>query len=75
MCIRDSSLHYLQSTENQIGHIKNIQRIPEADYVWLDRFTIQNLELLSSAKETGRSFIEVLDHSITPMGSRMMRCV
>ena len=43
-----------------------------ADYVWLDRFTIQNLELLSSAKETGRSFIEVLDHSITPMGSRMM---
>ena len=67
-----ASLHYLQSTENQIGHIKNIQRIPEADYVWLDRFTIQNLELLSSAKETGRSFIEVLDHSITPMGSRMM---
>lgn len=67
-----AALYYLQSTENQIDHIKNIQRIPEADYVWLDRFTIQNLELITNQKETGRSFIEVLDHSISPMGSRLM---
>ncbi|MEP7266362.1 MAG: DNA mismatch repair protein MutS [Saprospiraceae bacterium] len=67
-----AALYYLKSTENQIGHIKNIQRIPESDYVWLDRFTIQNLELLSNPKDTGKSFIEVLDQTVTPMGSRLM---
>lgn len=67
-----AALHYLKSTENQITHIRNIQRIPEEDYVWLDRFTIQNLELLESHSERGKSFIEVMDQTISPMGSRLM---
>lgn len=67
-----AALHYLKSTENQIGHIRNIQRIPEDEYVWLDRFTIQNLELLESHADRGKSFIQVIDQTISPMGSRMM---
>jgi len=67
-----AALHYLKSTENQISHIQNIQRIPEEDYVWLDRFTIQNLELLESHSDRGKSFIQVIDQTISPMGSRLM---
>lgn len=67
-----SALHYLQSTENQLEHIRNIQRIPEQEYVWLDRFTIQNLELLGSNSDRGKSFIQVIDQTVSPMGSRLM---
>lgn len=67
-----ASLHYLITTENKINHIRNIQRIPESEYVWLDRFTIQNLELLHNPKDTGKSFIDVVDQTVTPMGSRLM---
>jgi len=67
-----AALHYLKSTENQIAHIQNIQRIPEEEYVWLDRFTIQNLELLESHHDRGKSFIQVIDQTISPMGSRLM---
>ena len=67
-----AALYYLKSTENQITHIQNIQRIPEEEYVWLDRFTIQNLELLESHHDRGKSFIQVIDQTISPMGSRLM---
>lgn len=67
-----AAIHYLKNTEHQIEHIQNIQRIPEQEYVWLDRFTIQNLELLDNNRDQGKSFIQVLDHTVTPMGSRLM---
>ncbi len=67
-----AALHYLKTTENQIHHIRNIQRIPEADYVWLDRFTIRNLELLENPVDKGKSFLQVMDQTLSPMGSRLM---
>lgn len=67
-----AALHYLTATENKINHIVNIQRIPEKEYVWLDRFTIRNLELLDNARGEGTSFITILDQTSTPMGSRLM---
>ena len=62
----------LQRQKNKINHIVNIQRIPEKEYVWLDRFTIRNLELLDNARGEGTSFITILDQTSTPMGSRLM---
>ncbi len=67
-----AALHYLKSTENQIAHIQNIQRIPEQEFIWLDRFTIQNLELLNSTHDRGKSFIQIIDQTVSPMGSRLM---
>lgn len=67
-------LHYLQSTENnQIQHINSIQRIMLEDYMWLDRFTIRNLELVHSTHPTGIPLIQILDNTVTPMGSRLIR--
>lgn len=67
-------LHYLGDTQHdKLGHIKNISRIEEANYVWLDRFTIRNLELLYSPHENATTLIGILDQTITPPGSRMMR--
>ena len=67
-------LHYLQSTENKnVQHIQNIQRIQLDNFMWLDRFTIRNLELVHSNHPTGIPLIDILDDTITPMGSRLMR--
>ncbi len=67
-------LHYLEATEHgQIGHITQIARIPQDDYVWLDKFTIRNLELLRSNHEGGVSLLDVMDTTLSPMGARMMR--
>ena len=67
-------LHYLQSTENKHNqHIQNIQRIQLDNFMWLDRFTIRNLELVYSNHPTGIPLIDILDDTITPMGSRLMR--
>lgn len=67
-------LFYLESTENtKLDHINAIQRIQLDDYVWLDRFTIRNLELVHSNHPTGIPLIDILDETISPMGSRMMR--
>ncbi|MBI1837083.1 MAG: DNA mismatch repair protein MutS [Flavobacteriia bacterium] len=67
-------LHYLSETEhNQLGHITSISRIEEERYVWLDRFTIRNLELVSSPHENATTLIHVLDKTLTPMGGRMMK--
>jgi len=66
-------LYYLNTTENtQLQHINQISRIQPESYVWLDRFTIRNLELIHSPHETGKPLIEVLDRNINPMGSRML---
>jgi len=67
-------LYYLSDTQHdKLGHIKNISRIEEDNYVWLDRFTIRNLELLYSPNENATTLIQILDQTITPPGSRMMR--
>ncbi|NND06678.1 MAG: DNA mismatch repair protein MutS [Saprospiraceae bacterium] len=67
-------MHYLGLTENtQIPHIRTIHRIIPEEYVWMDKFTVRNLELLRSNHPTGVAMIDVLDHTTSPMGSRMLR--
>ncbi|MCS6967148.1 MAG: DNA mismatch repair protein MutS [Cytophagales bacterium] len=67
-------LYYLEVTEHkEIKHISSISRIEEAGYVWLDRFTLRNLELLSPQQEGGVSLLEVLDQTQTPMGARLLK--
>lgn len=67
-------LRYLEETEHkQIKHITSIARLEEDKYVWLDRFTIRNLELLEPQQEEGVSLIHVLDKTVTPMGARLMK--
>lgn len=69
-----SALHYLSSTQNEnLKHIRSINRIQSEEYVWLDRFTIRNLELVGSVHETGIPLIQVLDKTVSPMGARMLR--
>jgi DNA mismatch repair protein MutS len=69
-----ASIHYLLETHhNHLGHISRISRMEEERYVWLDRFTIRNLELLHSPHEGGIPLIKVLDKTITPMGARLLR--
>ena len=67
-------LHYLDITQHQhIGHISSLKRIEEDYYVWLDRFTIRNLELFAPLHEGGKSLVEVIDKTISPMGSRLLK--
>ncbi len=67
-------LHYLLSTENKkTKHINSIARIEPDKYVWLDRFTIRNLELIYSNHETGVPLIQILDKTISPMGARLLK--
>lgn len=67
-------LHYLTETHhNNIQHISSIGRIEANRYVWLDKFTIRNLELLFPQQENGISLIQVLDNTVTPMGARLLR--
>ena len=67
-------LRYLEETEHkEVKHIVSIARIEEDKYVWLDRFTIKNLELLYPQQEEGVPLIEVLDKTVTPMGARLMK--
>jgi DNA mismatch repair protein MutS len=67
-------IHYLSENQHdRLGHISAISRIEEEKYVWLDRFTIRNLELISSPHENATTLIDVLDRTKTPMGGRMMK--
>ena len=67
-------LFYLESTEHKdIRHITSISRIEEDRYVWLDRFTIRNLELVQAQHDGGVPLLDILDKTITPMGSRLLR--
>lgn len=75
ICAAGAILYYLDFTEHKdIKHITSISRIDESQYVWIDRFTIRNLELFSSNSMQQRtSFAEVIDRTLTPMGGRMLR--
>lgn len=67
-------LHYLEATEHKdTSHISSISRIDEDRYVWLDKFTIRNLEIISSQHDGGVPLIDILDSTVTPMGSRQLR--
>jgi len=67
-------LHYLEATEHKdTHHIASLSRIDEEHYVWLDKFTIRNLELVSSQHEGGVPLLQILDQTVTPMGSRQLR--
>ncbi|MEX2485749.1 MAG: DNA mismatch repair protein MutS [Brumimicrobium sp.] len=69
-----SILHYISEAQHdKLGHITKIARIEEDKYVWLDRFTTRNLELISSQNEGGSTLLNVLDATVTPMGGRMMK--
>ena len=66
-------LHYLKDTEHpNLGHITSIQRIDKEDHLWMDRFTIRNLELMGGA-EGSSTLIRVLDNTVSPMGARLLK--
>lgn len=68
------TLHYLGTTEHRnLGHISAISRIEEDRYMWLDRFTIRNLELVGSTAEGAVVLSDVLDQTVTPMGARLLK--
>ncbi|WP_339814158.1 DNA mismatch repair protein MutS, partial [Zunongwangia profunda] len=67
-------LHYLAETQhNKLQHITAISRIAEEEYVWMDRFTIRNLELYHSTAANAVTLLEVIDKTISPMGGRLLK--
>ena len=67
-------LYYLEQTQHtHIAHITHLSRIEEEKYVRLDKFTIRSLELLQPMQDDGRSLLDVVDRTVSPMGSRMVR--
>lgn len=69
-----AALYYLQETQHdRTGHICNITRIEEDNYVWLDKFTMRNLELVHSPNENAKTLLDVIDQTLTPMGARLLR--
>lgn len=68
------ALHYLNETEHRnLQHISYIARIEEERYMWLDRFTIRNLELIGSSNEQAITLVDVLDNTSSPMGARLLK--
>lgn len=68
------ALHYLKDTEHaNLQHINSLQRIVATDFMWMDRFTIRNLELVHSSYEQGTNLLQAIDHTHTPMGARLMK--
>lgn len=67
-------LHYLDMTQHlQTGHISCLSRIEEDRYVWLDKFTVRNLELYGTYNEGAKTLVDIIDQTISPMGGRMLR--
>ncbi|MBV6472067.1 MAG: DNA mismatch repair protein MutS [Saprospiraceae bacterium] len=67
-------LHYLEATETKNpAHLSQISRLSNEDCVWMDRFTIRNLELIESIHPEGKTLLSIIDHTLTPMGSRLLR--
>ena len=68
------TLHYLSETHhNQLSHITKITRIPTEGHVWLDRFTIRNLEIFFPNTSEGKCLLDVIDHTVSPMGGRLLK--
>ena len=69
-----AALHYLYETQNhKIQHINKLNRIEEELYVWLDRFTVRNLELIHSPNDNAVTLLQIIDKPLTPMGARMLK--
>lgn len=67
-------LHYLKETEHpNLQHITTIQRLEKEDYLWMDKFTIRNLELLNTGADSQLSLLQVLNNTISPMGARLLK--
>jgi DNA mismatch repair protein MutS len=67
-------LHYLKDTVHPNSHhVSGIHRINKDEYLWMDQFTIRNLELVRSASEGGAHLLQVLDNTVSPMGARLLR--
>jgi DNA mismatch repair protein MutS len=67
-------LHYLKDTEHpNLQHITAIQRLDQEDYLWMDKFTIRNLELLGTGSENGQTLLKTLDNTVSPMGARRLK--
>lgn len=67
-------LHYLKDTEHpNLQHIRSMQRINRADFLWMDRFTIRNLELLGGPNAEGHTLLKVIDQTVSPMGARLLK--
>ena len=67
-------LHYLAETEHpEIDHISKLARIEEENYVWIDRFTVRNLELITPQHPGGVTLLQIIDQTVTPMGSRLLK--
>ncbi|MBS1782106.1 MAG: DNA mismatch repair protein MutS [Bacteroidetes bacterium] len=68
------ALHYLKDTEHpHLQHINSLQRIVANEFLWMDKFTIRNLELIHSSAEQGTCLLEAIDHTSTPMGARLLK--
>ncbi|HOP05324.1 MAG TPA: DNA mismatch repair protein MutS [Tenuifilaceae bacterium] len=69
-----AALYYLDLTQHhQVNHITSISRLDEDRYVWLDKFTIRNLELFYSANEGAKTLIDIVDKTLSPMGGRLLK--
>lgn len=67
-------IHYLRETEHpNLQHIVSLQRIDREDFLWMDRFTIRNLELVQGAADGNHTLLGVLDNTVSPMGARLMK--
>ncbi len=69
-----AALKYLNDNQHhKLEHILSISRIVEDEYVWMDKFTIRNLEIFTSNSPNGKTLIDILDHTVSPMGARMLK--
>ena len=69
-----AAMYYLSETQhNKLQHIQNISRIAEDKYVWMDRFTVRNLELYHSTSHNAVTLLNVIDKTISPMGGRLLK--
>ena len=67
-------LYYLSETQhNNLKHIQNIRRIAEDEYIWMDRFTVRNLELYHASSHNAVTLLDVVDKTISPMGGRLLK--
>ncbi|MEO0573320.1 MAG: DNA mismatch repair protein MutS [Bacteroidota bacterium] len=67
-------LHYLSETQHrQLQHINRLQRIAEEEYIWMDRFTIRNLELYHSSHQKAVTLLDIIDKTTSPMGGRLLK--
>jgi len=73
ICSSGAILHYLDLTKHESNaHITRLSRIEDSDFVWLDRFTMKNLEILYTPHRGGKTLFDILDRTVTPMGTRLL---